>query len=91
VTDTLDYGTIPGRVRDGDYIAYEYFTKKFTRVNWCQDEELTLPTDGVAVYALYPVKKDGEVEYIELGDTAKYVPIAAKDKVKKLVSELTLD
>lgn len=91
VTDTLDYGTIPGLVRDGDYIAYEYFTKKFTRVNWCQDEELTLPADGVAVYALYPVKKDGEAEYIELGDTAKYVPIAAKDKVKTLISELTID
>ena len=33
---------------------------------------------------------DDEEEYILLGDTEKYVPIASEYKVKKLVSELPL-
>lgn len=88
ITDLFDYEQIPGLRRDCDYIAYEYFSKKFTRVNCYQDEEVTLPRDGVAVWSIYPVKKDGDTEYIELGDTSKYVPIASRHKVKTKVSDL---
>jgi len=88
VTDRLDSRTIPELRRDCDYIAYEYFTKKFTRVNFFRDETVTLPRDGAAVYSLYEVKKDGDGEYIELGDTAKYVPIASRHKVKTPVCAL---
>ena len=44
------------------------------------------------MWSIYPILRDGdeEEEYILLGDTEKYVPIASEYKVKKLVSELPL-
>ncbi|MCI8388209.1 MAG: hypothetical protein HFE63_07095 [Clostridiales bacterium] len=92
VTDTLDFGTIPELSQDCEYIAYEYFTKKFSRINFFEDTELTLGRDGVAVYSIYPIIKPNEDSdegaYIMLGDTSKYVPIASVNKQKKLISEI---
>ena len=94
VTDTLDFGTIPGLSQDCEYIAYEYFSGKFSRVNFFEDTELTLPRDGTAVWSIYPIIKpvedSDEGAYILLGDTGKYVPIASKYKEKRLISELEL-
>ena len=57
-----------------------------------EDIDVTLPRDGVAgvVDLSDTPRRDDEEEYILLGDTEKYVPIASEYKVKKLVSELPL-
>ena len=92
VTDTVDFAAIPGLSQDTEYVAYEYFSKKFTRICSFEDETLTLPKDGVAVWSIYPVirpdEDSDEGAYIELGDVTKYVPIASDKKVKTLVSEI---
>ena len=92
VTDKVDFGCIPGLSEKAGYVAYEYFTKTFIRVSCYEDIDVTLPRDGVAVWSIHPILRDGddEEEYILLGDTEKYVPIASEYKVKKLVSELPL-
>ncbi|MBQ8510011.1 MAG: alpha-galactosidase [Clostridia bacterium] len=92
VTDTVDFGTIPGLSQDCEYIAYEYFSKTFTRINYFEDTELTLPRDGVTVWSIYPITKPDEDSdegaYIMLGDTGKYVPIASKYKVKTFIKDI---
>ncbi len=88
VTDTFDFGSIPELSKNCDYLAYEYFSKKFTRVNFYEDTDVTLPCDGVAVYSLYPIEKTDDGEFVMLGDTTKYVPIASKHKVKTNVADL---
>ncbi len=72
-----------------EYVAYEYFSKKFTRINKNSVEAVKLDRDGCAVWSLYPVRKDEDGEYIMLGDTSKYVPIASKKKTKVKLCELT--
>ena len=92
VTDTIDFGSIPELSKETEYVAYEYFTKTYQRVNYTTDFLLTLPMDGVAVWSLYPIRTedgDDEKEYIEMGSTECYVPIAAKDKKKVALSELS--
>lgn len=90
VTDTVSFGGIPELSRDRDYIAYEYFTRKFTRITADTQMSLTLPKNGVAVWSIYPVLEESGEEYILLGDTSKYVPIASAHKTRKAVSELSL-
>ena len=90
VTDTVDFAGIPELPSDTPYVAYEYFTKKFTLISRQTDFALTLPKDGLAVWSVYPVifpdetTQDGA--YILCGSTEKYVPIASQYRVK-----LTLD
>ena len=90
VTDTVSFGGIPELSRDCAYIAYEYFTKKFTRITADTEVDLTLPKNGIAVWSIYPVLEESGEEYILLGDTSKYVPIASAHKTRKAVSELSL-
>lgn len=82
VTDSVDFGGIPG-LGDGDYMAYEYFSRSFTRVNKGTKQSVTLPADGVAIFSVYPVKQDAEGEFVLMGDRAKYVPIAGELKVER--------
>ena len=89
ITDTLDFGTIPGISDRCEYVAYEYFSKTYTRVSAFEDTELTLPRDGVAVWSLYPIEvDDDEVEYVTLGSPDKYVPIAQKMRIRVTVESL---
>ena len=76
----LHMDSIPGLDTDRDYIAYEYFTKTFKRVNVKDTLTMNLAPDKVAAYSIYPIYNwDGE-EYIMLGDTDKIFPIASKHK-----------
>ena len=91
IADTLDFGTIPGISEECEYIAYEYFSKTYTRVNAFEDTEITLPRDGVAVWSLYPIEVDeDEVEYVRIGSPDKYVPIAQENRTRITVSSLGL-
>lgn len=86
VKGSLAAADIPGL--DGDYVAYEYFTKKFTRVNKGSRLDYALGVNGVAVWSIYPVLRDDDGEYILLGDVSKYLPIASGHKVKTAVLAL---
>ncbi|HIX93343.1 MAG TPA: alpha-galactosidase [Firmicutes bacterium] len=86
VKGSLAAADIPGL--DGDYVAYEYFTKKFTRVNKGSLLDYSLGVNGVAVWSIYPVLRDDSGEYILLGDVSKYLPIASGHKVKTAVLAL---
>ncbi|MBQ7301699.1 MAG: hypothetical protein IJW77_17875 [Clostridia bacterium] len=97
ITDTVDFGSIPGISEECEYIAYEYFSKTYTRVNAFEDTEITLGRDGVAVWSLYPIQIDEdentpetEAEYVLLGSSDKYAPIAQKNRVRRSVSSLGL-
>lgn len=83
ITDTVDFGAVPG-IGDGEYMAYEYVSRSFTRVSRESKLPVTLPADGVAVYALYPVKCDADGEFVLMGDRTKYVPIAGELKLERL-------
>lgn len=82
-TGVVAFGGVPG-LGDGEYMAYEYFSRAFTRVTRETTLPVTLPADGVAVYSLYPIKRDAEGEYILMGDCTKYVPIAGELKPARL-------
>ena len=92
VSDTVDFSAIPGLSPDTEYVAYEFFSKKFTRICSFEDVQLTLPKDGVAVWSIYPVTypdpDSPDNAYINLGDTNKYVPIASTHKRKTLVCDI---
>jgi len=97
VTDTVDFGTIPGISETCEYIAYEYFSKTYTRVNAYEDTKVTLERDGVAVWSLYPIQVDDdetlpeeEAEYVLIGSAEKYVPIAQRRLTRVTVSALGL-
>lgn len=77
LTDDVNFGKIPG-LGEGDYIAYEYFSGTMTRVNVETRLPVTLDADGVAVYSVYPIKRDDEGESILMGEKNKYAPIAGK-------------
>lgn len=83
ITDSVDFGAIPG-LGDGEYMAYEYVSHSFTRVSGETKLSVALPADGVAVYSLYPVKRDADGEFVLMGDRTKYVPIAGELKVERL-------
>ena len=91
ISDTLDFGTVPGISEECEYVAYEYFSKAYTRVNAYEDTEVTLPRDGVAVWSLYPIEvgEDGG-EYVTVGAEEKYVPIAQKRRKRVTVESLGL-
>ena len=83
-----DLATIPGLDEDRDYVAYEYFTKKYTRVKSTDSLVSSLAPDKVAAYSIYPIYDwDGE-EYIMLGDTDKIFPIASKHKSYTAVMDI---
>lgn len=92
ISESFDFDVIPGISKEIEYIAYEYFTKKFTRVNFSEACALTLPSDGVACYNLYPIvhpdPKTDEGAYILLGDTERYVSVSSRTKVKVGITEL---
>ncbi len=96
ITDTLDFGSIPGISEDCEYVAYEYFSGKYIRTNAFDDIPVTLGVDGVAVWSLYPVMTDGNEDteeddaYVIIGSPDKYVPIAQKHPVRKTLASLGL-
>ena len=80
--------TIPGIDFDAEYVVYEYFTNAFRRVSVRDSIPVRLKCDDVSVFSIYPIKTDADGEYIMLGSTDKYVPIASKHKARTAVSEI---
>jgi hypothetical protein len=103
ITETFTYDVIPGMPKDTEYIAYEYFTKKFTRVHFASEETLTLEADGVRCWSLYPVYRETDFDaadfdcskedpdegaYILLGETERYTGIGSREKKKVRILDL---
>lgn len=88
VTESFKYNVIPGMGADRDYVAYEYFSKKFSLVNSDTVETVTIELDGVMAYSLYPVMGEGDDAYIELGECNRYFGIASREKTKVLVKDI---
>lgn len=88
VTDEVVFKEVPCIDANTEYVAYEYFTKKFQRVTANTSVSLTLPENGVAVWSVYPVEHDSNGDYIMLGNTEKYVPIASKNKTKTYLENI---
>ena len=87
-TETFKFGVIPGLDAEKNYVAYEYFTKKFTLVNAESTETLTMANGEVKAYSIYPVEGEGDDAYIMLGDCGRYFGIATPGKVKTLVRDI---
>ena len=88
ISDSFALDVIPVIDADKEYIAYEYFTKKFTRVNKDTVINAKLDVAGVLSYSLYPIASDENGEYIILGDCDRYVGIASKEKKTVLVKDV---
>lgn len=88
--ETFRLSVIPGIRRDTDYIAYEYFTKNFTRVRADSELRVDLAHDGLRTWSFYPVQNDGDGEWILLGDITKYISAKTAKKTKIAVRELPL-
>ena len=98
ITETFSYDVIPSLPKDVEYVAYEYFTKKFTRVHFASEESLTLEADGVRCWSLYPIYHDGAIDeadpdknaYVLLGEVERYTGIGSREKKKVTLTELGL-
>ncbi len=90
ICDRLVLASIPGISSLCEYVAYEYFTKKFHRVSAADSIELELEADGCAAFSVYPIEKDADGEYILLGSTEKYIGIASAYKKKTRLESLAL-
>ena len=88
ISESITLDVVPIIDADKEYIAYEYFTKKFTRVNKDTVIDASLDVAGVLSYSLYPIMNGDDGEYIVLGDCDRYVGIATKEKKTVYVSEL---
>ena len=88
VTENIDFSAIPA-LGDGEYVAYEYFTKKYLRIKKNDSLPFDLEAKGIAAFSIYPVKADenGD-EYVMMGSTEKYIPIASKNKIKVSLGDI---
>lgn len=88
VTENIDFSAIPG-LGDGEYVAYEYFTKKYFRIKKNDSLPFDLEAKGIAAFSIYPVKADeNKDEYVMMGSTEKYIPIASKNKIKVSLGDI---
>ena len=86
ITETFALDVIPGL--DGEYIAYEYFTKTFSAVNRASRITLAMPAEDVRCWSLYPVQEEIDEKYILFGDPGRYTGIGVPDKRKILLDEI---
>lgn len=88
ITETFKFDVIPDIDVSREYVAYEYFTKKFTRITANTEETLTLTSDDVRAYSIYPIMADDGGEYIELGETTRYIGVGSREKSKVYVTDI---
>jgi len=87
-TETFEFNVIPGLSSDGDYVAYEYFSKKFSLVNVKTSETVTMAKGEVMAYSLYPVMGEGDDRYIMLGECDRYFGIASAARKKVFLKDI---
>lgn len=87
-SDSFKLDVIPGIDPAAEYVAFEYFTGKYTRVNSNTTLSFDFEADGLAAYSIYPIKCDADGEYVMLGDVSKYISIAYPDKTRRSVVAL---
>lgn len=85
ITESFKFNVIPDIDADKEYVAYEYFTKKFTRITSETEENVTLDAGDVRAYSIYPII-DGE--YIMFGDDSRYIGIGARETKKVYLKDI---
>ncbi|MBR5632803.1 MAG: alpha-galactosidase [Clostridia bacterium] len=88
VADTFTLANVPGIDKGAEYVAYEYFSKKFYRLSAKDGVDISLAPDDTAVFSIYPVQSDADGEYVMTGNCDKYVPIADKNKTRRNLAEI---
>jgi len=88
VTETFSWSVVPDIKADTEYVAYEYFTKKYTRITKDSEETVALAVGDVHAYSIYPICTDESGEYINLGDTTRYIGIGARETKRVYLSEI---
>ncbi len=88
ISETFKWNVVPDIKAGCEYVAYEYFTKKYTRITCDTEETVTLTGDDVRAYSLYPICKDENGEYIMHGDKSRYIGIGAREKTKIYLAEI---
>ncbi len=79
---TADLDFIPEIDKRREYVGHEYFSKKYHLLKHGKRIPVTIGGDGVAVFSLYPVYEEDGVRFADLGDSAKYAPVASRKKLK---------
>lgn len=87
-SDTVYLNTISSLDKSKEYIAYEYFTKKFVRVGANGGIDFDVDVEGMAIFSIYPIECDENGEYIMLGNTEKFLGIASKFKKKTYLCDI---
>lgn len=88
ISGTLKLSSIPGIEEGRNYIAYEYFTGKYTLLKHDGEISYSLAPDKMAAYSIYPVYDwDGE-DYIMQGNKGKVFPIASRHKFYTAVVDI---
>ena len=90
VTDSFRFGVIPDMDSDKEYVAYEYFTQRFSRVNAGTECKVSLDKGETRAYSLFPIEKDELGEYIMFGDITRYFPAASRHKTRIALCEIGL-
>ena len=86
---TLSLADVPC-AGEHDYIAYEYFSRRFTRVGRDTVIPVSVDHDETMVFTFFPIRrKDGE-EYVTLGDLTKYVSAGTDESRVLPVASLDL-
>ncbi|MBE5817554.1 MAG: hypothetical protein E7312_00690 [Clostridiales bacterium] len=87
-SDKLYMSTIFEIDPDKEYIAYEYFGKRFQRVNYNSAIDIELDVGQNVIFSFYPIEKDDGGEYVMLGNTNKLLGIASKYKKKTYLCDI---
>lgn len=74
ITERFTLSVIPALECRREYLAYEYFSKKWMLLGSASELTLSLPKDGVAAYSFYPVENGKAF----VGDTSRYVGIGCR-------------
>lgn len=88
ITESFKLDVVPDLKAGTDYVAYEYFTKTYARVNTNTELTLTISSDDVRSYSIYPILKDDGGEYIDLGETTRYIGVGSRVKNKVYLKDI---
>ena len=83
----VNFGGIP-ELGDKEYVAYEFFTKEYKRIDKNTTLTFLMDYDSTRVWSIYPIQNEDGEEVIYMGSTQKYAPIASKNKTRVLVSDI---
>lgn len=86
--DKFRLDVIPDLDPSSEYVAYEYFSKRFSRVSSSSEMTVSLSKNEALAYSFFPIMNDKDGEYILFGDSTKYFPAAMQKKARMPLDEI---